>query len=158
MSDGDRILMDQRRRSWRMAKRVSAAVGNRELKTTELRAFQTFQSTAVMMVERVRGEASREIWQVPEFSERSQVRSNVPANIVEKPTGKGTSQQQMILILISAAILTQSRFHNTAVVEQGSRGQPVVMHQPEEVLTSQDGSVGPDAIRKAIDRSLLHMP
>ena len=64
----------------------------------------------------------------------------------------------MILILISVAVLTQSRFNNAAVVEQGSRGQPVVMHQPEEVLTSQDGSVGPDAIRKAIDRSLLHMP
>lgn len=105
-----------------------------------------------------RGGFIREIWQVPEFSERSQVRSNVPANIVEKPTGKGTSQQQMILILISAAILTQSRFHNTAVVEQGSRGQPVVMHQPEEVLASRDGSVGPNAVSESINRSLLHMP
>jgi len=37
-----------------------------------------------------RGGFIREIWQVPEFSERSQVQSNVPANIVEKPTGKGT--------------------------------------------------------------------
>jgi len=53
----------------------------------------------------------------------------------------------MILILISATVLTQSRFNDSAVVEQGSRGQPVVMHQPEEVLTSRDGSVGPDAIR-----------
>jgi len=50
------VLEDSRR----IAKRVPATVETRELKTMELRAFQTFQSTAVMMVERVRGETSSE--------------------------------------------------------------------------------------------------